>query len=260
MTALLPARAPTPSGPARDTSSRRHIAHLGMAALAVVGYAWPVRGEVAPTTIARHDAPSADVSLHAAVPSHQTEAPTDRPPRAVLEPRPLAPEPPPDGRDAPDPFILADGGRYLLYNTQVGFHNVPVATSPNLRDWSPPTDALPRLPQWAERGRTWAPGVMRLGDRYLLYFAPTTNPPAGNASASPPAPPPPVPSPRPPPNRSCAKPTPADRSTPTRSSTPRAPPSCCGKPTATPSANPARCSHSASRPTASLSPASPSPC
>jgi beta-xylosidase len=86
-------------------------------------------------------------------------------------PRPLAPVPPPDGRDAPDPFVLADDGRYFLYSTQVGLHNVPVATSPDLGHWSPPSDALPQLPVWAEWGRTWAPGVTRLDGRYLLYFA-----------------------------------------------------------------------------------------
>jgi beta-xylosidase len=48
---------------------------------------------------------------------------------------------------------------------------VPVATSPDLRHWSPPRDALPQLPAWAEWGRTWAPGVTRLDGRYLLYFA-----------------------------------------------------------------------------------------
>jgi beta-xylosidase len=48
---------------------------------------------------------------------------------------------------------------------------VPVAASPDLRQWSPPTDALPQLPAWAAGGRTWAPGVTRLGGRYLQYFA-----------------------------------------------------------------------------------------
>jgi beta-xylosidase len=79
--------------------------------------------------------------------------------------------PPPDRRDAPDPFVLADGDRYVLYSTQVGLHNVPVATSPDLRHWSPPGDALPHLPVWAEWGRTWAPGVARLDGQYVLYFA-----------------------------------------------------------------------------------------
>jgi beta-xylosidase len=89
----------------------------------------------------------------------------------VTRPQPLVPAPPPDGCDAPDPFVLADGDRYLLYSIQVGFHNVPVATSPDLSHWTAPADALPQLPAWAAWGRTWAPGVVRLGNRYLLYFA-----------------------------------------------------------------------------------------
>ena len=35
---------------------------------------------------------------------------------------------------------------------QVGYLNVPVATSPDLRHWSPPRDALPQLPAWAGVG------------------------------------------------------------------------------------------------------------
>jgi beta-xylosidase len=46
-----------------------------------------------------------------------------------------------------------------------------VASSPDLRHWSSASDALPQIPAWAEWGRTWAPGVTRLGGRYLLYFA-----------------------------------------------------------------------------------------
>jgi beta-xylosidase len=76
-----------------------------------------------------------------------------------------------DGRDAPDPFILQDGSEYALYTTQVGLHSVPVATSRDLFHWSEPRDALPTLPPWAAWGRTWAPAVLRRGDRYVLYFA-----------------------------------------------------------------------------------------
>ena len=93
----------------------------------------------------------------------------DRPDRR--RPRALAPRPPDDGRDAPDPFVLADGDRWALYSTQVGFLNVPVATSPDLATWSPPTDALPELPTWAEWGRTWAPGVLARPGGFVLYFA-----------------------------------------------------------------------------------------
>jgi beta-xylosidase len=83
----------------------------------------------------------------------------------------LAPQPPADRRDAPDPAVVPAGDQWALFSTQVGLHNVPMATSPDLRNWSPPNDALPQLPAWAEWGRTWAPGVTRLGGRYLLYFA-----------------------------------------------------------------------------------------
>jgi beta-xylosidase len=83
----------------------------------------------------------------------------------------LAPRPPADGRDAPDPFVLEDSDRWVLYSTQVGHLNVPVATAPDLAIWSPPTDALPKLPAWAASGRTWAPGVLARPGGFVLYFA-----------------------------------------------------------------------------------------
>jgi hypothetical protein len=86
-------------------------------------------------------------------------------------PQPLAPRPPADGRDAPDPFLLEDEGRWVLYTTQVGLANIPVSTTPDLAAWSTPTDALPRLPAWAEWGHTWAPGVVRRPGGFVLYFA-----------------------------------------------------------------------------------------
>jgi beta-xylosidase len=82
----------------------------------------------------------------------------------------LAPRPPGDGRDAPDPFLLEDGHRWVLYSTQVGFANIPVATAPDLASWSTPLDALPELPAWAEWGHTWAPGVLRRPGGFVLYF------------------------------------------------------------------------------------------
>jgi hypothetical protein len=55
-----------------------------------------------------------------------------------------------DGRDAPDLYLLDDAGRWVLYTTQVGLANIPVATISHLATWSTPTDALPQLPAWAE--------------------------------------------------------------------------------------------------------------
>ena len=81
-------------------------------------------------------------------------------------------------RDFPDPFILPWGGGYFAYATNAqGFAaNVQMAMSRDLQTWQPLMvrgrlyDAMPDLPKWAAPGRTWAPEVLRLGNRYLLYF------------------------------------------------------------------------------------------
>lgn len=80
--------------------------------------------------------------------------------------------------DFPDPFVLPWGGGYFAYATNAkGFAaNVQMAISRDLKNWSPVMagnrlyDALPKLPEWAATGRTWAPEVLRLGNRYVLYF------------------------------------------------------------------------------------------
>jgi len=77
----------------------------------------------------------------------------------------------------PDAFVLPYGGRFIAYATNNG-PNVPVAMSTDLVHWSfvgdpqtgKPRDALPRLGSWAKEGFTWAPEVLQLGDRYLLYY------------------------------------------------------------------------------------------
>jgi beta-xylosidase len=108
-------------------------------------------------------APSPSRTLRTAPQLHVHERPTP--------PQPLAPRPPADRRDAPDPFLLEDEDRWVLYTTQVGLANIPVATTPDLATWSTTTDALPQLPPWAEWGRTWAPGVLERPGGFVLYFA-----------------------------------------------------------------------------------------
>lgn len=78
----------------------------------------------------------------------------------------------------PDPFILPHGGEFLAYatNAEGGVANVQMARSPDLVEWDfvldgdKLHDAMPNLPPWAREGWTWAPEVLRRGDRYLLYF------------------------------------------------------------------------------------------
>jgi beta-xylosidase len=77
----------------------------------------------------------------------------------------------------PDAFVLPHGSTFIAYSTNDG-PNVPVATSTDLVHWNfaadPATgkrlDALPRLGSWAKEGFTWAPEVLQLGTRYLLYY------------------------------------------------------------------------------------------
>lgn len=77
----------------------------------------------------------------------------------------------------PDPFVLLHGSEFIAYSTNDG-PNVPMATSTDLVHWTfvtdPATgrkrDALPTLGSWAKTGFTWAPEVLQLGGRYLLYY------------------------------------------------------------------------------------------
>ena len=78
----------------------------------------------------------------------------------------------------PDPFVIPQDGRFLAYatNAEGDRANVQMATSEDLVTWAPLErdgklhDAMPVLPRWAERGWTWAPEVLKLENRYLLFF------------------------------------------------------------------------------------------
>ena len=78
----------------------------------------------------------------------------------------------------PDAFVLSHGVEFIAYSTNDG-PNVPVAVSRNLRQWTVLTDpadpkrkydAMPRLGSWAKEGFTWAPEVLELNGKYLLYY------------------------------------------------------------------------------------------
>ncbi|MDQ1569076.1 MAG: hypothetical protein QOF96_3956 [Actinomycetota bacterium] len=73
--------------------------------------------------------------------------------------------------DFPDPFVLLSGDRYFAYGTQTGDLNVQVMESADLERWEQGGEALPELPAWAERGRTWSPAVLRRGNGLVLYYA-----------------------------------------------------------------------------------------
>ncbi|HEX9932846.1 MAG TPA: glycoside hydrolase family 43 protein [Allosphingosinicella sp.] len=78
----------------------------------------------------------------------------------------------------PDPFVTRFGGTHHAYATgnQIGGGqmNVQLVRSRGLTGWSQPIEAFPaaNLPSWVDRRhpQVWAPEVMEIAGRYVLYF------------------------------------------------------------------------------------------
>ncbi len=72
----------------------------------------------------------------------------------------------------PDPYVLRVDETYYAYSTNSKGTRIPVLRSTNLSTWEEAGDALPELPAWAAQGRrlNWAPAVVRVGERYILYY------------------------------------------------------------------------------------------
>ena len=69
-----------------------------------------------------------------------------------------------------DPAILVEGTTYYAYGTRAAQLDIPALASVDLVHWSQPVNALPTPPAWAERGRTWAPSVVRRGESYVMWY------------------------------------------------------------------------------------------
>jgi hypothetical protein len=72
--------------------------------------------------------------------------------------------------DFPDPDVIAVGATYWAYATGSHGLNLQVISSDQLLAGASPSEALPSLPAWAVPGRTWAPGVVQLGSRFVMYY------------------------------------------------------------------------------------------
>ncbi|MCO8126875.1 glycoside hydrolase family 43 protein [Acidimicrobiia bacterium EGI L10123] len=75
----------------------------------------------------------------------------------------------------PNPFVLVEGDRYLMFTTEardaVGAkQNVPVLESADLQTWHFVRDALPTVGAWAVPEATWAPDVARIDDGWVLFY------------------------------------------------------------------------------------------
>lgn len=81
-------------------------------------------------------------------------------------------------RNFPDPFVARFGGVFHAYATGAQVdraqQNVQLVRSRDLTGWSEPVEALPNanLPAWVDRdhAQVWAPEVMAVGGRYVMYF------------------------------------------------------------------------------------------
>ena len=75
--------------------------------------------------------------------------------------------------DFADPHVVRDGDAFYAYATgSAGFSNIQVSTSDDLVAWSASEDALPARPDWqpVRQGLTWAPEVVEVDDRWLMYY------------------------------------------------------------------------------------------
>jgi beta-xylosidase len=78
----------------------------------------------------------------------------------------------------PDPHVIEHQGEYIAYSTNDGI-NLPMLTSRDLVYWTrvmrtddprKGLDGMPTLAAWVKEGFTWAPEVMKVGERWLLYY------------------------------------------------------------------------------------------
>ncbi|MDQ3461319.1 MAG: glycoside hydrolase family 43 protein [Deinococcota bacterium] len=72
----------------------------------------------------------------------------------------------------PDPHLIRVDGVFYAYATNSMSMHVPVSRSSDLVNWDIPRNAMPALAPWVRLNRpdVWAPEVLELDGRYLLYY------------------------------------------------------------------------------------------
>ncbi|MEO7178832.1 MAG: glycoside hydrolase family 43 protein [Allosphingosinicella sp.] len=81
----------------------------------------------------------------------------------------------------PDPDIVETQSEFIAYSTNAGI-NLPMLSSRDLVHWTWVTradgkrrDGMPGLAPWVKEGFTWAPEVMKVGGKWLLYYTAAHN-------------------------------------------------------------------------------------
>ncbi len=82
-----------------------------------------------------------------------------------------------DNPDVHDPVMAYENGRYYLFNTGMG---ISMLSSDDLKTWHREKNVLDPAPEWAKepvpayRGHTWAPDIIKVGDKWYLYYSCST--------------------------------------------------------------------------------------
>lgn len=99
------------------------------------------------------------------IPFSPTATPTSEQPQKMYT-NPLGPE------DFPDPYLLRDGNKIYVYSSVTSGYNIPVMVmGKDWTDWRFKGDSLPDPPSWSPMGVTWAPAVIKIGERYIMYVS-----------------------------------------------------------------------------------------
>lgn len=79
--------------------------------------------------------------------------------------------------DMHDPVMAFDNGRYYIFSTGFG---IGLISSADMKTWRPEKSPLDPIPEWAQKivpaykGHTWAPDIIKMGDRWYLYYSCST--------------------------------------------------------------------------------------
>jgi beta-xylosidase len=71
--------------------------------------------------------------------------------------------------DFPDPFVLASGD-HLAFATTSGLIHLQGLRSTGLTGWAGPGEVLAEVAAWATPYSSWAPAVLAIDGRFLLYY------------------------------------------------------------------------------------------
>lgn len=76
--------------------------------------------------------------------------------------------------DGPDPAVLVADGSYWMFTTSADDMLIPLRRSTSSGTWGEPQEALSGRPAWAGQDEVWAPGVLEVDGRYVLWFGSPT--------------------------------------------------------------------------------------